>query len=110
MTQAVHAGVSTQKVGQDDLYDAKSMMKAGTSMADAKLGGYSLDQLYCYRDDPAHLPKLAVAEPVEPVAEPVEPVAEDDWHWEEGEEEEPKVFDEEAEEDDDEVSLASLAI
>ena len=91
--------VSTQKVVQDDLDDVKIMVKVGVCMADVKLGDYSLEQLYCYRDDPADLPKLAVAEPVEPVAE-------DDWHWEEVEEEEPKVVDEEVAED--EVGLASL--
>ena len=93
-------------------------MKAGASMADAKLGGHSLQQLYCYRDDPARLPKHAVAEPGEPVAEPVEPVAKPvepaaegvDWQWEGGEDEEPQEVDTEIDEDEEAPNVVDAEI
>ena len=101
-------------MSQDDLEAVKGMLKAGTSMADAKLGGYSLRQLYCYRDDPACLPNHAVAEPGEPVAEPVEPAAKGvegvDWHWEEGEKEEPQEVDTEIDEDEEVPNVVDAEI
>ena len=97
-TQAVYTAIisSVLQVVQDDLDEVKSMMKAGESMSDVKLAGYSLEELYWFRDIPEDLPSLDVGKVVpEPVAEA------DDWCYEEGgEEEEP--------EGDEEVNLSDL--